>query len=336
MVNSWKQLDVQAKESATCDLRGFLHGSKPVPPVPNYVEGILQLPTEDDVLKDPTRYSGQANNAYSEAYGEFSGDELAQLLKRTGVPVSASGELEADIFEAVTTLGSTSPPRQPETPREDIANSLLSVQDLSLDDATSEDISDLASEAQLPEPPISQAGMTGEAQVDVIRSSFANMYIEYRASMERFDSLPQAAPTPQQSPDDTAALEVKTEYMMSKTQHQLTLEEGAFWSKLADTTAPAEDVECSATLLTQKSTVLFDSYSRRAHPPTSQTYDESKEIIRAMGVPYVEPDGPFEAEALAASMVLHGQADYVASEDTVQFSRHREDFLLTDYAFHRM
>ena len=42
-----------------------------------------------------------------------------------------------------------------------------------------------------------------------------------------------------------------------------------------------------------------------------------KEIIRAMGVPCVETDGPFEAEALAASIVIHGQADFVASEDTV-------------------
>ena len=40
-----------------------------------------------------------------------------------------------------------------------------------------------------------------------------------------------------------------------------------------------------------------------------------------MGVPCVEADGPFEAEALAASLVLRGQADYVASEDTVMLSR---------------
>jgi len=46
------------------------------------------------------------------------------------------------------------------------------------------------------------------------------------------------------------------------------------------------------------------------------TYEESKDILRAMGVPCVESTGPYEAEALASSLVLNGCADYVASEDT--------------------
>lgn len=69
--------------------------------------------------------------------------------------------------------------------------------------------------------------------------------------------------------------------------------------------------------LAQKSMLMSQSYARTASPANSQTYRESKDILQALGLPCVETEGAYEAEALACSLVLNGLADYVASEDTV-------------------
>ena len=70
--------------------------------------------------------------------------------------------------------------------------------------------------------------------------------------------------------------------------------------------------------LIEKSQLLSDSYQRRSNTPTSTTYEECKMIIKAMGTPCITCDGPYEAEALASSLVHNGKADFVASEDTVR------------------
>ena len=109
---------------------------------------------------------------------------------------------------------------------------------------------------------------------------------------------------------------------MSKTQYQLTLEEGKLWEKLTNSDE-AVDLDESPTevilaSLREKSSAMVQSYHRRNNPPTEITYGESKNILQAMGVPCIESTGPYEAEALASSLVLNGCADYVASEDTVR------------------
>ncbi len=115
--------------------------------------------------------------------------------------------------------------------------------------------------------------------------------------------------------------EAHVEYALSKSQHSLMIEEGKLWHGLAHSDDP-EAVESILRSLAEeleiKSSLLSESYDRRTHPPTSETYEQSKEILQAMGVPYITPPGPFEAEALAASLVINGYADYVASEDTVR------------------
>ncbi|KAG1862120.1 PIN domain-like protein [Suillus subalutaceus] len=130
---------------------------------------------------------------------------------------------------------------------------------------------------------------------DVI-SALSSLYQEYRDCVAQITLLPSTVEVPE-SPDETRA-----EYIMSKSQLQMTIEEGQIWDTLAD--AP----ETALATLAEKSGVLSESYARRSSPPTTQTYEESKEILRAMG--------SFEAEALASSLVIHGIADYVASEDT--------------------
>ncbi|KAG1823472.1 PIN domain-like protein [Suillus subaureus] len=138
---------------------------------------------------------------------------------------------------------------------------------------------------------------------DVI-SALSSLYQEYHDCVAQITSLPSTVEVPE-SPDET-----RTEYIMSRSQLQMSIEEGQIWDTLAD--AP----ETTLATLAEKSGALSESYARRASPPTTQTYEESKEILRAMGVPCIESEGPFEAEALASSLVIHGIADYVASEDT--------------------
>jgi flap endonuclease-1 len=151
---------------------------------------------------------------------------------------------------------------------------------------------------------------------DVI-SALSSLYQEYRDCVARITSLPSTMEIPE-SPDETRA-----EYIMSRSQLQMTIEEGRIWDALAD--AP----ETALASLAEKSGVLSESYARRSSPPTTQTYEESKEILRAMGVPCIESEGPFEAEALASSLVIHGIADYVASEDTVlHFKMTREPLFI--------
>ena len=149
---------------------------------------------------------------------------------------------------------------------------------------------------------------TPPAAEDVF-SALSSLYQEYRNCVAQVTSLPPTVEVPE-SPDETRA-----EYIMSKSQLQMTIEEGQIWDSLVD--APVTTLA----MLAERSNTISESYARRSNPPTAQTYEESREILRAMGVPCIESEGPFEAEALASSLVIHGVADYVASEDTVWPSR---------------
>jgi len=123
-------------------------------------------------------------------------------------------------------------------------------------------------------------------------------------------------------PVDPADTQVQA--AMSKTQYQLTLEEGRLWEKLTDPDEAVDhDESPTAAILAslrEKSSFMVQSYHRRNNPATAITYEESKNILHAMGVPCIESTGPYEAEALASALVLNGCADYVASEDTVCFN----------------
>ena len=145
-----------------------------------------------------------------------------------------------------------------------------------------------------------------QVQLDVLSSAF-----------------PLIHPSPHSSSSPVDPADVQVQAAMSKTQYQLTLEEGKLWEKLTD---PDEAIDYDKSpivsilaSLREKSSFMVQSYHRRNNPPTEITYEESKSILHAMGVPCIESTGPYEAEALASSLVLNGCADYVASEDTVRF-----------------
>ncbi|KAH9973796.1 PIN domain-like protein [Lactifluus volemus] len=183
-----------------------------------------------------------------------------------------------------------------------------------------------------------------------LASSLIDLYLDYRRGVAKLDVMPTTA-TPSvfasQEPEGSADAQVQLDALssavplihppsaissvdptdaqvqaaMSKTQNQLTMEEGKLWQKLTnlEEAADQDEVPSATSILTslrEKSCFMVQSYLRRNNPPTDVTYEESKNILHAMGVPCIESTGPYEAEALASSLVLNGYADYVASEDT--------------------
>jgi flap endonuclease-1 len=116
------------------------------------------------------------------------------------------------------------------------------------------------------------------------------------------------------------------EKVMSKSQYDLTVEENRFWkdciSTLQSDVTPHLDVVPRNTQdqlnpLVDKSFVMASMYERRTNVPTQETYRQARYILEALGIPCIEVNGAYEAEAMASSMVLAGLADHVVSEDTV-------------------
>ncbi|KAJ7485415.1 PIN domain-like protein [Mycena latifolia] len=155
---------------------------------------------------------------------------------------------------------------------------------------------------------------------DITVATVAMLYYDFRDSVRKLASLTPIALDVQPS-TDAEQQDARVEYSMTKSQIQLTADEAKLWEKLAssasDTDSPeTESPEETLSVLSQRADLMSQSYQRRNNPPTTQTYDESKELLRAMGVPCMDTTGTYEAEALASSLVINGFADYVASEDT--------------------
>jgi flap endonuclease-1 len=156
------------------------------------------------------------------------------------------------------------------------------------------------------------------SQPDDIVKGLLSLYHDYHQSIPVVMTPRLLDPTASGVSEDADA-GIQEQYAMSKSQVQLTLDEGNLWRSFADASAvDVADPQKKLESLSQKSETLSKSYERRNNAPTTKTYEESKLILQAMGVPCIEPDVPYEAEALAASLVHHGFADYVASEDTVR------------------
>ncbi|KAJ7640896.1 PIN domain-like protein, partial [Mycena polygramma] len=150
-------------------------------------------------------------------------------------------------------------------------------------------------------------------EVDV-PSSIVSLYYDFRESLHKLASLT-PAPSEAFAPTEDAEQDARVEYSMTKSQIRLTADEAKLWADLA---VPKAEQSHEETLmeLSYRAHAMSESYQRRNNPPTTQTYDEAKELLRTMGVPCVDTTGTFEAEALASSLVINGFADFVASEDT--------------------
>ena len=148
-----------------------------------------------------------------------------------------------------------------------------------------------------------------------VLTDMASLFLDYRQSLSKITALPDAQSEPSM---DSECSEDVTSDVMSKNQQQLTVDEGQIWEDILSSPTTLESTQSSLEALSRKSDLMAASYRRRAVPATAQTFNESKEILLAMGVPCLSPEGPFEAEALASALVHNGLADYVASEDTVR------------------
>ncbi|KAI6040898.1 PIN domain-like protein [Pisolithus marmoratus] len=148
-----------------------------------------------------------------------------------------------------------------------------------------------------------------------IQAVLSTLYDEYQQGLDQLTSIPSSSSVSVISDVIPDPPETGIEYAMSKSQLQMTIDEGRIWEALATSPLPTE-LEAILMALARKSGAISYSYHRRTNLPSPETYKECKELLRAMGVPCIETTGPFEAEALASSLVMHGRADFVASEDT--------------------
>ncbi|KAJ6495247.1 PIN domain-like protein, partial [Mycena sanguinolenta] len=192
--------------------------------------------------------------------------------------------------------------------RKDAANT-LDVEELGLQELTSP-----PHEAPDSIPESSDGVVTPTADVDV-PGALTALYFDFRESVHKLASLTPTPPELSQS-TDAEQREARVEYSLTKGQVQLTTDEASLWAELTAPTSPDDQVEEQVANLSSRANVMSESYQRRNNPPTAQTYDEAKELLRTMGVPCIDTSGTYEAEALASSLVLNGLADYVASEDT--------------------
>lgn len=167
--------------------------------------------------------------------------------------------------------------------------------------------------------PPAQADEAGVVQ------ALTTLYNDFRKSVPKF-RLParierqhtllveQADETPVvPSENDEAEGQGPSEHAMSRYQYELMMQESSLWDAVAETDAPDTAHE-----LHVRSAAIAASYAKRNSAPTERTYEESRGMLRALGVPCLSSDGPHEGEAFAAALVHAGVADYVASEDTVR------------------
>ncbi|KAI0703729.1 PIN domain-like protein [Cytidiella melzeri] len=301
----------------------FQVASEPLLPIHAAVTWDLALPENIPREESTTDYQSgsQQHDAYSTVYGAFHEPDLVEIMLRD--PSLAVDPSRAEYAE---------PGHVSEVPfmTSDLeyANSGesgdMSVQIRAEDaDGVHESLGIVGeTDGFATEPSVIQQYPGAETTVDSMKSTLAHLYVWYKASMDNLDSSAHGNVPPLPSltfgEDAADSADSRAEHMMlSKAQQELATAEGILWQQLLRLESLSLDVvERTATVLAEKSQILSESYDRRTLAPTTATYEQSKEILRALGVLCLETNGPHEAEAVAAAMVLQGQADYVASEDT--------------------
>jgi hypothetical protein len=152
-----------------------------------------------------------------------------------------------------------------------------------------------------------------------LASDIGALYKEFQRSVPTVQGIDAEERSTVVTGAETSPSDAQATATASKFQKALTLAEGKIWAALAHhaSETPYAELACDAAALRDQSAHMSESYTRRTHPPTQKTYDECREILGALGIPCITTEGEYEAEALASSIVVHGHADFVASEDTV-------------------
>ncbi|KAF7325899.1 hypothetical protein MKEN_00440700 [Mycena kentingensis (nom. inval.)] len=98
----------------------------------------------------------------------------------------------------------------------------------------------------------------------------------------------------------------------SSRQRTLTADETDFWEDLGSGSNTGVNLD----VLAERADGLFQAYLSKSKTLGWPNLKRAVRLLRAMGVPCLFSDETYEAEAMAASIVRAGLADYVASEDT--------------------
>lgn len=289
-------------------------------PFPSYDSELLVDATERNV-DNQALYRTQ-NTLAEDQWGTFQELDLEEISGEDADLSQRESEFDLSTQEAAQDIQELDPRQTPDTTFRNDADSdpLDSLDEYKDADSTDELLPDISSS----ESAVSGASLQDKGED--IMSDLSLLHLQYQQSVSSLASLPPPDPVVPVSAvssetDTTQVKEVQAEYTMSKNQDQLTMEEGRFWDQLVESSQKVEDPEAMELVingLAQRSGALFESYNRRTNPPTMETYEECKEILNAMGIPCIDSEGAFEAEALASSLVINGLADYVASEDTVR------------------
>lgn len=179
--------------------------------------------------------------------------------------------------------------------------------------------------------------------MDQTLRTFKSLSLDFKANVTKLASV---APT--ESLLSSTEEEDQVYCVLTKAQNQLTTDEGKVWREIASSMSMyAEPSSVSSTVpmdipistindihtLADKSFLMSTSFLRRTQVPTDQTYQESKDILQAMGIPCIDASDATEAEALASAIVHQGLADFVATEDTVRKQHLKEIILRNLLAF---
>ncbi|KAI0064360.1 PIN domain-like protein [Artomyces pyxidatus] len=290
LLKTCRSLDPQERRRATTTLHALLTSQKQAPPpipAPFYVAGELSSLEPSQDLHLPSAYTPPLPS--DDPLGYFTHEDIDDIIfHRYGEP---------DILISDTRLDSRDVTQNPND---------LSFDQLSLDSYN------------MLQPSMDELPLASRTSLDV-PSCIAALYLSYRQSIFKMDGLSTSDQPSSAIPLTDDVHDMHTEAAMSKSQHQLTIDEGRLWETLAGPTVLEDGDDSPQTILAalaEKSSLIAQSYLRRNNPPTEETYIESKAILQTMGVPWVETTGPYEAEALASSLVLKGFGDYVATEDT--------------------
>ncbi|KAF8649592.1 hypothetical protein AX16_005683 [Volvariella volvacea WC 439] len=109
--------------------------------------------------------------------------------------------------------------------------------------------------------------------------------------------------------------EKAAEQILSRRQMELIQKEDQLLSSLSPDEFDEESILATLEDIVKDRQELAEAYEQRAAMPKLHYFADSMELLRAMGVPCIIAEDGYEGEALAASIVKNGLADYVASED---------------------
>ncbi|KAK4694087.1 hypothetical protein P7C70_g8801, partial [Phenoliferia sp. Uapishka_3] len=101
-------------------------------------------------------------------------------------------------------------------------------------------------------------------------------------------------------------------------QKLVTSEEEIFFENIVQEASMVVEWEEGLSRIKERSDALAESHKKRSLSVPKSAYEETMQLLRALGIPVIKPstDEPHEAEGLCSTLYSLGHVDYVVSEDT--------------------